>query len=278
MVVYADVVFFINFVSSYILLYLLGRIVNVMRPKQLRLMIASAIGGAAAALIFCTSLRRWELLAIRAAAALIMVFVSFFTTKKSVIRQLVWFFIMSGIMISAMVFLLSVIKGRTGMMLKDGIMYFDLPPKIFLLSFALSYLILIFCLRVFKNRENKKYYIMSVTHNDKTITVSALFDSGNLLKEPVTGKYVSILEWEEAKKLFDATFPFDEITDHLEDMKLWVIPYTTLGGGKTMFAFLADDVSLPEEKKDIGRSFIGIYGSSLSKNKEYSALLNAGLI
>ena len=31
---------------------------------------------------------------------------------------------------------------------------------------------------------------MSVTHNDKTVTVTALFDSGNLLKEPVTGKYV----------------------------------------------------------------------------------------
>ena len=120
---------------------------------------------------------------------------------------------------------------------------------------------------------------MSVTHNDKTVTVTALFDSGNLLKEPVTGKYVSILEWDYVKKLFGAEYEFSDIENHAEEMKLWVIPFNSLGNSSGMlFAFLADNITIPEEKKIIDKTFIGIYGGVLSKNNEYHALINAGLL
>ena len=87
---------------------------------------------------------------------------------------------------------------------------------------------MIFFVKMFKNRKNKKYYILNVTHNDRTITVSALFDSGNLLKEPITGKYVSILEWEAAKELFDTEIEFSDIENYIEDMKLWAVPFNSL--------------------------------------------------
>ena len=131
---------------------------------------------------------------------------------------------------------------------------------------------MIFFVKMFKNRKNKKYYILNVTHNDRTITVSALFDSGNLLKEPITGKYVSILEWETAKELFD-------IENYIEDMKLWAVPFNSLGNSSdVLFAFLADEINIPEENKTIDKTFIGLYGSRLSNNEEYHALINAGLL
>ena len=41
---------------------------------------------------------------------------------------------------------------------------------------------------------------------------------------------------------------------------------------------LADEINIPEENKTIDKTFIGLYGSRLSNNEEYHALINAGLL
>ncbi|MDY3971346.1 MAG: sigma-E processing peptidase SpoIIGA [Clostridia bacterium] len=279
MVVYADVIFLINFISAYIMLYILGKAINKVRIRKKRLFLASVLGAAGAAVIFCVEMPTALSYLTRILAVFLMIFTAFFEQRKQLLNQILWLVLMSGIMIFSMMLITTLIKNTVSVVIKAGIVYFDIPPKVFLFAFILSYFVLIFFLKVFKNRKNKKYYIMSVTHNDKTVTVTALFDSGNLLKEPVTGKYVSILEWDYVKKLFGAEYEFSDIENHAEEMKLWVIPFNSLGNSSGMlFAFLADNITIPEEKKIIDKTFIGIYGGVLSKNNEYHALINAGLL
>ncbi len=279
MVVYADVIFLINFISAYIMLYILGKAINKVRIRKKRLFLASVLGAAGAAVVFCVEMPTALSYLTRILAVFLMIFTAFFEQRKQLLNQMLWLVLMSGIMIFSMMLITALIKNTVSVVIKAGIVYFDIPPKVFLFAFILSYFVLIFFLKVFKNRKNKKYYIMSVTHNDKTVTVTALFDSGNLLKEPVTGKYVSILEWDYVKKLFGAEYEFSDIENHAEEMKLWVIPFNSIGNSSGMlFAFLADNITIPEEKKIIDKTFIGIYGGVLSKNKEYHALINAGLL
>lgn len=279
MVVYADVIFLINFISAYIMLYILGKAINKVRIRKKRLFLASVLGAAGAAVVFCVEMPTALSYLTRILAVFLMIFTAFFEQRKQLLNQILWLVLMSGIMIFSMMLITALIKNTVSVVIKAGIVYFDIPPKVFLFAFILSYFVLIFFLKVFKNRKNKKYYIMSVTHNDKTVTVTALFDSGNLLKEPVTGKYVSILEWDYVKKLFGAEYEFSDIENHAEEMKLWVIPFNSIGNSSGMlFAFLADNITIPEEKKIIDKTFIGIYGGVLSKNKEYHALINAGLL
>ena len=45
MEIYADVIFFVNFIFSYVLLYILGKFVNTVKIKKLRLAVAAVIGG-----------------------------------------------------------------------------------------------------------------------------------------------------------------------------------------------------------------------------------------
>lgn len=279
MVVYADVIFLINFISAYIMLYILGKAINKVRIRKKRLFLASVLGAAGAAVVFCVEIPTALSYLTRILAVFLMIFTAFFEQRKQLLNQILWLVLMSGIMIFSMMLITALIKNTVSVVIKAGIVYFDIPPKVFLFAFILSYFVLIFFLKVFKNRKNKKYYIMSVTHNDKTVTVTALFDSGNLLKEPVTGKYVSILEWDYVKKLFGAEYEFSDIENHAEEMKLWVIPFNSIGNSSGMlFAFLADNITIPEEKKIIDKTFIGIYGGVLSKNNEYHALINAGLL
>lgn len=279
MVIYADVIFAANFVSSYILLYILGKIINKTAVRKKRLAAASLIGAVCAAVVFCTKIPVCAAYIIRAGSVFLMIFTAFFELRKRLPEQLAWFALMTGMMMFAMITFVSVIKSTAVSAVKAGVVYFNIPPLIFLVTLSVSYPAMIFFVKMFKNRKNKRYYIMNVTHNDKKVTVSALFDSGNLLREPITGKCVSILEWSEAKKLFEADFEYSELQNHAEDMKLWVIPFNSLGNQSGMiFAFLADSIDIPEEKKKIDKSFIGIYEGRLSQNEEYRALLNAGLL
>lgn len=279
MVIYADVIFVINFISAYIMLYILGKVINKVRIRKKRLFLASVLGAAGAAVIFCMEMPTALSYLMRILSVFLMIFTAFFEQRKQLLSQMLWLVLMSGIMTFSMMVITALIKNTVSVVIKAGVVYFDIPSKVFLFTFGLSYFLLIFFLKVFKNRKNKKYYIMSVTHNDKTVTVTALFDSGNLLKEPVTGKYVSILEWDYVKKLFGAEYEFSDIENHAEEMKLWVIPFNSLGNSSGMlFAFLADNITIPEERKTIDKTFIGIYGGVLSKNKEYHALINTGLL
>lgn len=279
MVIYADVIFIVNFISSYLMLFILAKCVSKIRLRKIRLTAASALGAAAATVIFCTEISVYAALILRVLSVFAMIFTAFFEQRKQFFEQIVYFTLMSGIMIFSMIMLTALMKNTVAVAVKSGIAYFDIPQKTFLLMFAASYFIMLFFVKVFKNRKNKKYYIMSVTHNDKTVTVTALFDSGNLLREPVTGKYVSILEWNSVKELFGADYDFSEIENHADDMKLWIVPFSTIGNPSgILFAFLADKISIPEEKKTYAKSFVGIYGASLSKDKKYNALINAGLL
>ena len=51
MEIYADVIFFVNFIFSYVLLYILGKFVNTVKIKKLRLAVAAVIGGISSAII-----------------------------------------------------------------------------------------------------------------------------------------------------------------------------------------------------------------------------------
>lgn len=279
MVVYADTVFLINFVSAYALLYILGLFINKTSPRKRRLLSAAVIGGAAATAVFCLEMPIILAYTLRLAAAFAMLLTAFFELRGNILNQFAWFLMLSGIITFSMVFIVSLASKPLQIVTKAGIIYFDIQPEVFLPLLIISYLIMVLFIRMFKNRKNKKYYTISVTHNDKTVTVTALFDSGNLLKEPITGKYVSILEWESVKKLFNIDCKFSEISDHAEEMKLWAVPFKSLGNQKgILFAFLADRIEIPEEKKCHEKSFVGIYEKALSKNSEYHALINAGLL
>lgn len=279
MVIYADELFLINLVSAYIMLYILGRVINKSAVRKRRLFLAAIIGALGAAVIFCLPTKNPYAWILRILSVFAMIFTAFFDVRKRILRQFAFFLLLCGIMIFSMLLILSLLSKPFGMVSKAGIIYFDIPQKIFLPAFALSYGVTLLFIKLLKSRKNKKYYIMTVTHNGKSVTVTALFDSGNLLREPVSGKNVTVLEWDEARKLFDADLEFEDIENHIADLKLRAVPYHSFGNGRDIiFAFAADKISIPEEKKECEKEYIGLYNGRLSKNSEYHALINAGLL
>ena len=168
MEIYADVIFFVNFIFSYVLLYILGKFVNTVKIKKLRLAVAAVIGGISSAIIFCIEMPMWISYVLRCVAMFLMITTAYFEKRKNILNQMLWFVMLGGIMMFVMIMLVSLTGKTIGMAINNGIVYFDINSKVFAVSLGISCIMMIFVVKMFKNRKNKKYYILNVTHNDRT--------------------------------------------------------------------------------------------------------------
>ena len=279
MIVYADVLFFINFISSYVMLYLIGKLIVKSKPKKWRLIIASAVGGMAAVVIFSRGIPVYVTYLIRASSAVIMVFISFYEQKQLFLRHICWLFAVSVIMTGTLAVCAAVVSQSGVIAARAGTVYFDLPLRIFLPMFILSYAGVAAFMKLSEKRRTKQRYIMTVTIGGRKMDFTALFDSGNLLREPISGKSVSIVEWDSARKLFGESKDVCDIYEMTDGALLRVVPFHTVAAGSgTMLAFMADSIELKDENRIIENTFIGLYEGRLSENNEYNALLNSALL
>ena len=270
MKIYADVLFFINFISSYILLDLTARITRC-RPRMLRLIAVAAFGAGLSVIAFCSGEYAGAVKLLSAAALPVAVF-GF--RGADTVRQVIVFSLLSVVMAGIFAFLSG--SSQT-IVMRGGIMYFDLSVMRFLMVFAISYIIISLSVWIIKRRKYVKCRRLAITLNDKTARVTALVDSGNVLKEPVTGKDVIIVEWEKIRLLFDG-IEYAQFKRETDKYKLWLVPYHSLGNtGGLIYAFLADDISVTDEKRRVGKQFIGITNEKLSSKNEYNAIMGASL-
>ena len=279
MIVYADVLFLINFISSYVMLRLVERLVLKRHVRMIRIILAAAVGGIASVIIFCANLPPVLLAVIKTLSAVIMVFTAFFTRNGHIFRTVLWLFALSGMVIAAAIMLAMLLGKTTGVLIKCGTVYFDLPQKVFLPILILSYAAVTLFMKIMQNRRAKKRYSVTITHSGKKITVTALFDSGNLLRDPLSGKCVSVLEWDKARELFCADYGYDALLEHTDEIILRAVPYRGIDGvGGTIYAFTADEMKIPEENKTAKKTLIGLYNGKLSADDEYNALINSALL
>lgn len=270
MKIYADVLFFINLVSAYLLLDLTSRLTRC-RPRVIRLTAASAAGAVCAVAGFCAGEYAG---ASRLLSVLLPPVIAFGIHGADTVRRVLVFALSSALMAG----LFTVLSGKTQtIIMRNGIMYFDVSAARFCAVFAAAYIIITLAVELIKRRKYAPRRVILISLNGKTVRVRALCDSGNFLKEPLTGRDVIIAEWNAVRRLFsDAEYA--EWKREPEKNKLWLIPYHSLGNtGGLIYAFQADDVKITEEKRSVGKIFIGVTNEKLSSKDEYGAVMGTSV-
>ena len=138
------------------------------------------------------------------------------------------------------------------------------------------------------------YTSIEMKLENKIIRTTAMIDTGNLLKEPITNTPVVVLE----HTLLYEILP-KEILNHLENIlggdfseipeeiknkyiiKLKVIPFSSLGKQNGMLLGIkADYIKIKNQEEQIYKEniIIGIYNKSLTKKGEYRALIGLELM
>lgn len=257
MTVYADVLFLINFIQTYILVLLICAYKHT-RPPYARKIFSAAAGGIFSLFIFLSDMEQiWlALVYIFSAAAVCMIAFG----KKGLARNILIFVMLSFLLGSCVTLCISFLGNNIGMILKNNIIYFDISSSAMLIAFALSYPLICIFSALIRQRAHKRLHELTIINKGKSISLTALYDSGNLLREPLSGKGVIIVENAFADKIIT------------ENQSFVQIPFSSVGGSSYMRAFIPDMI-IKDNRHIITAHYIGITESRLSQTNEYNALI-----
>jgi len=287
--VYADILFLINFAINFPVVYLTAKMAR-LRPSFWRLVLGAVAGAVYAVLMFFPKLSFGYSALAKFLFSLLVVALTFnihgvrLYIKTVGIFYLVTFCLGGGVMA---LFYFTGAGAKLGAVVKNGILYMNLPWKTLFLSVMICYFIIRVVWSILQNRLSREtmYRKVGVFWDRREVWLDALLDTGNALCEPFSGAPVIIAEYErllpvlppELADVFrEGEVQIDEIVDEKIRGRIRVIPFSSLGKEHGMLiGFRPDKTKLIENEqiRDAGEVIIGIYTRPLAHDRSYSALL-----
>ena len=252
----------INFSMDFLSLYVTAKILHIKAvPKRLTL---GALLGALYSLLALNSLPSG------AVGFIITIAVSFLLTLTAFGRQsarallhstsvfcLTGFALGGGI--TAVCNMLNIWQNKKELVINGthGVVYGDIPFGLLIILALVCGLFSLISGRIAKRKSAIRAAEIKITVFGSTSSVTGLIDSGNLLKEPISGKPVIITTYEAARKLLPISMipvfrdspPLS--SDSPELSRLRIIPSSTVGGKSLLYAFLPDRVEVDGKPADV---------------------------
>ena len=227
-VIYADILFLIDFIMDFLCLYITGALMSV-KIKLGRLILASAVGGAyAVALQYLPETGFFLLLPLHIASAFLLVFIfcGFSSFKRLIARTAV--FVLTSAFLGGIV--TAVFSLRGGVTVNGGRAYAEISPffliAVALLSVAAAYVYGLVCRKKLSQSSVKAY----IRYGENGVYARLLADTGCHVVDPITGEAVIIV----ASRIFGEYKPAMNR----------VIPIRSAGGVKILEGFRPDDVKI----------------------------------
>ena len=291
MVIYLDIILIENLFMNYIILFATA-LVTKAKIKIWRLILSSALGGIYAAVSFMSILEIYSGLILKILLSIAMIYIAFNAkTLKTMFKQLIIFYLVS-FAFGGTAFALLYFISPQDILMKNGILIGTYPIKIAFLGAIVGFTIIQIAFKTIKTRMTKKdmFCEIEIYLEGKKQKVKAMIDTGNLLKEPITGEAVVVVVAEELKNIVP-----EEILKNVENIingkmiqiddkyisRFRVIPFTSLGKQNGLLLGIKSDrvlIKLEEETKEEKGVILGIYDKSLSKNNLYNALIGLELL
>ena len=279
--VYVDVLIAINIFVNYFLLLCVKKMLklNVMRY---RIFLGALAGGIYSLVIFLPEIPNILTALMNLTASLIIVLISFKPDKpKPLLKVFLTFFGVNFAFAGVMLALWLLFKPR-GMIYQNCIVYFNIDIKVLIISTVVSYFVLTMIFKFSKrSAPDNKIYSVTLFNNSKTVTVNALLDTGNTLRDCFTGKPVIIAEKSVISKLFDKNvlkfFESGEIPDCEGKNRLRLIPVNTVSDKGALRASVIDRLTVNEKNITVKNVLLSQSKTDFS-NGEYSVLLNNEII
>jgi len=272
---YVDVIFFENLVINYIILYL-TKIFSRQNTSATKLFLGSFIGSFYVILFFFNISFILQSIILKIILSIVIILVCFAPlSAKKFFRILSLFYLISFIFGGASFALLYL---------------FNYNIKIIFLALIVSViLIYINWGSVTKISRNKKLiYQIDIEIFNKHAQVKAFLDTGNNLFDPLSNSLVAIVEFSALCDILPKEFEnifregekdnIEKIYENIENRnwinRIRLIPFMSIGKEKgILIGFKPDKFIINDFKKEIKDIIIGIYGSKLNKEGDYSALI-----
>lgn len=280
-IVYIDSLFILNLAVNYLILLATAKIAAV-QIRRWRLGLGALFGAVYAVLTVFPSLEFLALPLMRVVSGAAMLLVAF-GGARGLLRLAVILFAVSAAF-GGVLFAVSLAVGSgTG----DGAVQLPFSLKILLISFALCYGIFSLVFARLGRNAGGKLLQTQITHQGKSVQLTALLDTGHSLADPLTGGSVLVAEFGAILPLFtpgvrrclegsDAALPIDTVCKlaNLPDApRFYLIPYTAVGTQSSFLPAFRPECVTIEGKAKRGMA-IALSPTRVSDGGRYAALVN----
>lgn len=276
MIIYLDIIFVENLFMNYIILYGTGFLQKI-NMKNFKLIISSAIGAIYAIIEYLRIIPIYSNFLMKALLSIIMIYISYNPQSVSkMCKELLMFYLVSFATGGCALALMYLISPKS-VILRNGVFVGIYPFKIILTAGAVGFIIIQYAFKINKKTLKKKELIcnLEIFINKKSIKMKAFIDSGNILKEPISGMPVIVAEKAIIEKYLEIKMNGGD-----ETQKIRLIPYNSIGNQNGVMLGIKADKVIIEQKNDkeiINKNVvIGLYDKKI--NKDYSALIGIELL
>ena len=199
-VVYIDSVFALNALADYLLVYAAAQLAGA-RLRRGRFLLAALLGGAYAAAVFLPGLGWLSLLPVKLSAGVLMALAAFGGEPRFLRLTLLLFAAACGF--AGCVLALGLAAGQRVPM-ENGVFYTNVDARVLVISAAAAYLVLTVVFRAAARRRGCGGLLVPVTvaFQGRSAALTALCDTGNALRDPVTGRPVLVAAAERLNALW----------------------------------------------------------------------------
>ncbi len=257
MIIYADILFLLNLLITYILLICTAMFFKI-PLKRFRILLASLLGGIYS-LSILVHINIVLSIIIKIIICIIIILISFgFSNLRSFIYE-TCVFLLLNVLFAGIVMALSFMK-KSDFYSDLLVSYINISPLVLIIASLISYIIINFLTRyILKRRETSRVYKVSLKLNNKNYILFGFCDSGNALTEPFSALPVCILK--------------QGIISDFENIPLKrVIPFASIGGEGIMYGVKAEIDINNSDYKNI--SVYIVQASAGFKDIKYDIILN----
>lgn len=259
MVIYIDVLLFVNTIVNYAILITAERLLK--RDIKLYRMLLGAITGALFSLcIFIRSDNRLLLFCLRFLSTLVVTLIVFgWRSKREFIKCFLCNIVVAVIYCGSYILFYQLFK-PPNMIIVNDILYLQVNPLWLILLTVVIYVVSLTLYKLFSERMKSTVVSLSVFYKNKRYSCIGKIDTGCNLKEPFSCAPVIIID----HSVLD--------TEHEEQIR--IIPYSTVNGSSFLKAVKADIIHINKKPVE-GTVYLA---SGNINNPNYQAIINSDII
>lgn len=259
MTIYIDLVFLLNFCYDFLLLMCVSVVLK--RHVKIRRIILGALFGTLSLIILFFKISNIWLFILKILSGIVMCLICYsYKSFKYTINNLIYLYMCSVILAGFLYFLdLEFSYKHEGF-----IFYFTGLSINYIVLLIIAPLILglyIYQIKKLKKKQNLYYKVKVVMKNNKEILLNGYIDSGNKLKDPITNKYVIIVE----KRLINSRFIRSPM----------LVPFKTINYNGFLKCFSPKYIMI--DNKIYNNYLLGIY-EGVFNIEEVGCILNSKLL
>lgn len=264
--IYAEYLFAENFLMGILILYLSSKIASLKTSKK-RLIIGGILCGFFSFIILVQNIGILLGLLTKVMFSVLLAFVAF---DKKILKGTILIYIVSAFIGGMTIILLYItrIRGITN----NAVLYIgDISYMNIVLGAIVSYIVIMVFSNIMKAKQIKERIFTDITVEIEghTVTHRALIDSGNFLKDPLTGKAVAIISKSAAARL-------KSMEDIDFNKRYCLVPYSSIGVKNGILeGYRVDNAYV--NNNSLGSIIVAVYDTEfckLGEGEEYQMLLS----